>query len=210
MKNSYFFLILCFLTFFLGEVAKYVLDTNALVYNNLAERLTIEQTEQTFEQIRKWQIWGYLLIPVLLFVKTHLIASILGIGSFILNVEVPYKKLWRIVLQAEFLFLIPGILKIVWFYFFETFYTLEDVQNFYPLSLLNLIGSENVAPWFLYPLQTLNVFEAIYWLLLAYLLDKALKTPKNQHTGIKIVASSYGPGLLIWVGAIMFLVLNIG
>ena len=148
-------------------------------------------------------------IPVLLFIKTHIVSSVLSIGTFVFSVEIPYKKLWNIVLKSEFVFLVPSILKILWFYFFETDYTLENIQNFYPLSMFNLIESEQVDIWFFYPLQTINLFEVLYWLLLAYLLDKALKTPKNHHTGIKIVASSYGPGLLIWVVAIMFLILNV-
>ena len=56
----------------------------------------------------------------------------------------------------------------------------------------------------------INAFEVFYCMVLAYLLDKALKIPEKRHTGIKIVASSYGPGLLIWIVAVMFLALNIG
>ena len=90
-KNCRAFLSLWFLTFLLGEVTKYSLDTNALLYNSLAEQLTIEQVEQTFSQMRKLQLLGYLLIPILLFLKTHIVASVLGIGTFVYNSS--YAKL---------------------------------------------------------------------------------------------------------------------
>ena len=85
-------------------------------------------------------------------------------------------------------------------------YTLEDLQYFYPFSTLNIIGYEGLEPWFIYPLQVLNLFELVYWLLLGYGLSKSLKTSMDAAMGI--VVSSYGVGLLIWVVAVMFLTLN--
>lgn len=100
------------------------------------------------------------------------------------------------------------VFKTVWFYFFQADYNLEDLQYFYPLSALNIIGYEGLQPWFIYPFQVLNLFELAYWLILAYLIDKELGIDKKKDTGIKIVASSYGVSLLIWVVGIMFFTLN--
>jgi hypothetical protein len=47
--------------------------------------------------------------------------------------------LWGFVIIAEFVFLLVPIFKIIWFYFFQTNYTLEDIQYFYPLSALNIV-----------------------------------------------------------------------
>src|SRR5690606_2346412 len=117
---------------------------------------------------------------------------------------IKHKRLWNIVLKAEFVFLLVGIIKIVWFYFFQINYTLESVQHFYPLSMLNVIGYENVKSWYIYPLQILNVFEIVYWVILALLIDTELNTSNIKNIGIKIVASSYGPALFLWVVGVMF------
>ena len=183
-----------------------MLNLNTLIYNNLAENLTTEQIEKLFMQARKWQLLGYVLLPLLLFLKTQIIAGVLGIGAYLFNKKITHKTLWGIVLKAEFIFLLVGVLKIVWFNFFQTNYTLEDVQFYYPLSMLSVVGNNNLEPWYIYPLQTLNVFEIVYWIVIALLIDKALK--ENSNSGIKIVASSYGPALLIWVVSIMFFTLN--
>ncbi len=207
MRNYRYFLILCFCTFLLAEITRYALNTNGLLYNSLADQLTVEQLNKAFSNLRKWQLIGYILIPILIFLKTHAIALTLSMGTYFFNTKVPYKKLWNIVLKAEFIFLLVGVLKLVRFYFFKTDFTLEELQIFYPLSMLSIIGSEMVEPWYVYPLQVLNAFEVIYWVVLALLLDHALNNKKG-NMGIKIVASSYGPALLIWVVAVMFFTLN--
>jgi hypothetical protein len=68
------------------------------------------------------------------------------------------------------------------------------------------VGYKGLEAWFVYPFQVLNLFEIAYWLLLAYLLGKALQTHTDE--GLKIVAASYGSALLLWVVAVMFFVLN--
>lgn len=93
---------------------------------------------------------------------------------------------------------------------FQTNYTLEDLQYFYPLSALNIVGYKGLESWFIYPLQVLNLFELAYWLLLAYFIGKLAFTEKDKgkpmDLGFKIVASSYGSALLLWVVVVMFYV----
>lgn len=207
MKNYQIYAILFFSTFLLSELSKFGLNLNTLLYDNLAGQLTAEQLNRVFENMRKWQLWGYLLIPILLFLKTQIVALVLSMGTFFFNVDISYKKLWNIVLKAEFIFLFVSLIKLGWFYFFKTDFTLEELQIFYPLSMLSMIGSDIIDPWYVYPLQVINAFEIIYWIVLDLLLDKAMNTKKG-NLGIKIVASSYGPALLIWVVAVMFFTLN--
>ena len=70
---------------------------------------------------------------------------------------------------------------------------MEDLQYFYPLYALSIIGYEGLQPWFVYPFQVLNLFELAYWFILAYLLGKELESTTDK--GLSIVASSYGVGL---------------
>ena len=138
--------------------------------------------------------------------KTAIIATILDLGCFLFGKEIKYKKLFNLVVKAEFIFLLVILVKTAWFYFFQTNYSLEDLQYFYPLSALSIIGYEGLQPWFVYPFQVLNLFELAYWFILAYLLGKELESTTDK--GLSIVASSYGVGLLIWVVGVMFLTLN--
>jgi len=74
------------------------------------------------------------------------------------------------------------------------------------------VGYQGLEPWFIYPLQVLNLFELAYWFVLAYFIGKLAFTEKDKgkpmDLGLKIVASSYGSALLLWVVVVMFFTLN--
>ena len=99
------------------------------------------------------------------------------------------------------------VFQFVWFYFFRTDFTLDELLTFAPLSLGSIFGFEYFDRWLIYPLQVVNLFEVAYWFILAFLLAKALQITKSK--AFTIVASSYGVGLTIWVAGAMFLILNI-
>lgn len=190
-----------------NEVVKNLLNFKELLHNSLAEELTSTQIENYFELQNKWQWVGYIFVIAFMFIKTSFIASILYIGCFLLSRnEIKFNELWLIVIKAEYVFLILLILKTIWFYLFQINYTIDDIQYFYPLSALNIVGYRGLEPWLIYPFQVLNLFELAYWLILAYFIGKITQT--NMDRGLKIVASSYGSALLLWVAVIMFFTLN--
>ena len=210
MKN---FILITLLSFFLGILSNSILKFEILFINSLSEILTQNQIEEYLNFKKKWQLLSYLIIPILLLIKMSIIASIIYIGAFFYSkAKVTFKQLFNAVVKAEFVFLGVGVLKIVWFYFFQTNYTLEDLQYFYPLSALNIVGYQGLESWFIYPLQVLNLFELAYWLLLSYFVGKLAFTEKDKgkpmDLGFKIVASSYGSALLLWVVVVMFFTLN--
>lgn len=207
------FILLLAIYFIIYIFTKYVFNLDKLLYSSLAEKLTTSQLQLFVESQKKWSWVSYVYIPVFLFIKSILIASILYVGTFFYSkTKVTFKQLFNSVIIAEFVFLGVGILKIIWFYFFQTNYTLEDLQYFYPLSALNIVGYQGLESWFIYPLQVLNLFELAYWLLLSYFVGKLAFTEKDKgkpmDLGFKIVASSYGSALLLWVVVVMFFTLN--
>lgn len=206
MKNYVLFFILLTSTFLLSYLSNYTLNLDELNYNSLAEKLTTTQLKTVLNLQEKWEWVGYVAIAIFLLLKTSIIAAILDIGCFFFSKEIKYKKLFNIVVKAEFLFLFVIIFKTLWFYIFQQDYTLEDLQYFYPLSALNIIGYQGLETWFIYPFQVLNLFEVAYWFILAYLIGKEINETTDK--GLSIVISSYGVGLLIWVVGVMFLTLN--
>jgi hypothetical protein len=201
------FLFLFISLILLIEITKSVLNYEGLLYNSLSDQLTTKQIKHIFELQDKWRWVGYAIFLILLLIKTSLIASSLYIGTFFFSkIPVAFKQLWAIVVSAEFVFLLVPVIKIVWFYFFRANYKLEDIQYFYPLSVLNIFGYKDLEPWFVYPFQILNLFELAYCLIVAFFVGKATQTSMDH--GLKIVAYSYGSALLLWVVTIMFFTLN--
>lgn len=207
MKNNFtLFIILSLSIIFLGWFAEKILNTEELLLSSLSEQLTTGQIEKIIDFRDTWQWVGYVAIPILLLLKISVIALLLDVGCFFFNKKLPYKQLFGMVLRAEFIFLLVPICKIIWFYFFKTNFTFEDLQFFYPLSALNITGYQGLDVWFIYPFQVLNLFEVAYWWFLAYQLDKAFDDKKEK--GINVVASGYGVGLFLWVAGVMFFTLN--
>ncbi|WP_445713392.1 hypothetical protein [Flavobacterium sp.] len=206
-------LILSALTIILAYISFIILPINDLIYQSYSVKLTALQIKEIFALQEKWNWLSYTIIPILLLIKTTLISSILYIGTFFYSkVKVTFKQLFNAVVKAEFVFLGVGVLKIIWFYFFQANYTLEDLQYFYPLSALNIVGYQGLDSWFVYPLQVLNLFELAYWLLLSYFIGKLAFTERDKgkpmDLGLKIVVSSYGSALLLWVVVVMFFTLS--
>jgi len=214
MKNNILIILLnTILTVIVFILSNIILSYESLFLESLSKKITITQIERYIEFQKKWEFLSYSIMLIFLLIKTSLIAITLYIGTFFYSkAKVTFKQLFNAVVKAEFVFLCVGVLKIIWFYFFQTNYTLEDLQYFYPLSALNIVGYKGLDAWFIYPLQTLNLFELAYWLLLSYFVGKLAFTEKDKgkpmDLGFKIVASSYGSALLLWVVVVMFFTLN--
>jgi hypothetical protein len=208
MKHIY---LKCFLltvsVFLIDFLFRFILNIDNLLQNSLTEKLTKKELVHYFAFQDKWQWVTYVFVPLLIFVKTAIITSVLYISTYFFStVAVTFKQLWAMVVQAELIFLLVPVFKIGWFYFFQTNYTLEDIQYFMPLSAINITGYHDLATWFIYPMQVLNVFELVYIVYLSYQIGYLTQT--NADRGLKIVGTSYLPALLLWVVVVMFFTLN--
>ena len=115
---------------------------------------------------------------------------------YLSNVKILFSELFRMVILAEFVFLLQALIKLLWFIFIQTDYTIKDLQYFYALSAINLFEYNQIEPYWLYPLKLINVFELTYWVILAYGLSKIIKQDISES--MKIILSSYVPALLVW------------
>lgn len=208
MKSTFSkYIVLCIALWLLSEITKKVLHFDELLYDNLAEKLTSSQINSIFKMQEKWQWVGYIFFPLYVLLKTVIIASVAYVGIFFFSKQTIYfKQVWDIIIKAEFIFLLVPLSKIIWFYYFETNYTLEDIQNFYPLAAINITGYQGLEQWLVYPFQTLNLFELAYIFYMAWQIGKITNT--NQDFGFKIIGYSYVPMLVLWMAVVMFFTLN--
>lgn len=108
----------------------------------------------------------FLSIPFIYLWKFTVIAFVIWVGCFMFGYRVTYKECWGVVIGAEFVFLIPEVIKIFWFIAIETDPTLNEISAFYPLSLMHFVDYESIDKRYAYPLRALNAFEILYWVLL--------------------------------------------
>lgn len=206
MRNTIIYGILILLTLGLTQLTNFVFNVDDLWASSLSEHLTPDQVNAFINNKNEWEWLGMLIIPVFIFIKVHLITICLSIGSFLFDRKAKYKDILNIVLKADFLFLGVIVIKILWFSIIQTNYTFEDIQAFYPLSLSNLFKPDEIESWLLYPLQLVNLFEVVYWFLLAFGISKIIEG--KFWKSFEMVIASYGTGLLIWIAFVVFMNLN--
>lgn len=139
----------------------------------------------------------YLSIPLIYVWKFSVIALVLWLGGIFLGYRIHYAACWHVAAAAEYVFIVPELLKIGWFLFIESDPGYFEVRAFYPFSLAGLADRQAVASYWLYPLKALNLFELLYWLLL--LAGVHLKLRRRYGTAIAIVFSSYVPLFIFWL-----------
>lgn len=192
----------------IGEISKKLLNIDELVINYHSNQFTQQQIADYLANQKKWEWLGYVIIPIIILLRSSLVATCLSIGMFFYNMEhkLKFKQFFKVALLGEFVLVLVGFVKLGYFLFIKTDYTLQDIQQYYPLSYINFLDIKNLEPWLIYPLQTINVFEVAYFFVLVYGLHKLLKN--NYWKSFEITAASYGTGLAIWIGLVMFLTLN--
>ena len=206
MPKPILFLLLIAVQCLFVFLSNYLLVSDDLYYSSLGEQLSYERIEEMLAQGRKYEWLGYVILPVITLLKLSLVGSCLSIGVFFATNKFSFKSAFGVALVAEFVFLIPTILKILWFAFIQTNYTLKDLQFFYPLSVLNFFDASIIESWLVYPFQLLNVFEVVYWLVLAKGVQKIIQ--KDFTPSFEIVLASYGAGLVLWVAIVMFITVS--
>jgi hypothetical protein len=167
-----------------------------------------DQTIETILNIRERYGWlNYVFMPLTLFLKIFFPALCISIGAVLSSLEFKFKTFFKAVLLAEAVFILAQIVYLINLSQHLDALTIETSLNYFPLSVLSIYGVENVVPWLHYPLQTLNLFEVFYILIISWLLSKQWKP--NFIESLNIVLPSYGTGLLLWLVLVTFLTLQI-
>ncbi|MDA9555152.1 hypothetical protein N9R54_02840 [Pelobium sp.] len=186
--------------------------TSTLLYTDdfYREILSLQLPDKTINSIletkKQYSFFLYPISVVLEIIKYLVITFLVATGLLIFGYKIKFKRILKIVVISDLILIIPSVLKILWFNFYKTNYSLQDLQLFYPLSILNLLNT-NISNIWIYPLQLLNVFEISYWIALAYGISKLINN--NFDKALKIVLSSYIPALVVWVVFVVFLTVTL-
>lgn len=177
---------------------KYILTNDFFTRNGQYLSGIPGQELSVYDMLQKWI---YLSTVSYLFARVLMVTLILYTALYLSEVSVSFKKMLRCVILAEYIFLIPAVIKVFHFYRMGSAFTLEDWHLYYPLSAMQLAGTVP-ADWH-YSLQTLNLFEVMYWFLLAAGIHRI--TGLTYDKSLQVVVRSYLPALLIWVALLTFL-----
>lgn len=190
LKSPILFITICALTFLILYIKKTFIIDQINAFEILEER----GEGGIFGLLAGLQ---YISIPLIYLWKFTVYALILWLAAFVFGHRLTFWQCWQIVAAAEFIFLVPEILKILWFLFVNTDPEYWDVRAFYPLSLMNMVDYETIDSQWHYPLKSLNLFELIYWFLLVA--GVQIRLNKGYKTAFLIVFCSYVAFYLLWL-----------
>ena len=210
-KITILFIIISFLYTALIFLDKTYISTDSKIFDFLAKDYPSSVVQNYMDSQKKWWWVSYAVTPVLIGIKILLVAFCLNFVKIISEKleDVQFRDILTVVLIAEFVFVIAGFYKFFNFYLIDTDYTLETLQTYYPLSLINYKEAISTEKWLAYPLQLVNVFELMYWGILAWGIWELADKKISYQRSLGYVALTYGIGLLFWVGVVCFLILSV-
>lgn len=206
-KSKFIFIISSISTLCVLFIMKQLLPINELILDNYTKTVGIDRASELIQKQEKWQWLEYAILPLIILIRTHITAFLLYIGSTFFNYKFTYKKCVNISFKGEGVILFSLFCKFIWLYFNRDLLTMEYIQLFSPLSLINLFNYNEIDQWASYILQTINLFELIYIFFLSYLIMKNFNV--NFKKSLELVITTYGLGLIIWIMFITFLSLNL-
>ena len=183
----------------------YILNST-LYYNSLSDHLPIAQVNVVMESMKRWEWLGYLLCLFIVPAKALLVSACIYTAMALGENKITFPTVFRVVLVAELIPLTAALARMGWLLIHNAS-SLQEMQYFYPLSLLSLFKAGSLPAWCLYLFQLLNVFEILYWLALAFGIRQFLL--RSFGESLRLVSVSYGFGLFVWVVIIIFVQIQI-
>lgn len=211
MKKLLLYFVVIIIYYTLTFLDSNFIATESKIFDYLANKYPSSVVQNYMESQKKWWWVSYATTPVLIGIKVLLVAFCLNFVKIISEKleDVKFRDILTVVLIAEFVFIIAGFYKFFNFYLIDTDYTLETLQTYYPLSLINYKEAISTEKWLAYPLQLVNVFELMYWGVLAWGIWQLADKKISYQRSLGYVALTYGIGLLFWVGVVCFLILSV-
>jgi len=206
-SNRDLFLLLILIISLTLFVSQNFIVTNEVISEALQLQLSLDRIQQLLDFRDQWAWINYVALPIIYLIKFGLVSLWILCGTVLFGYKVSFKAIFHVVLVAEFVWLVPSFLSIIWFGFIDTDYSLVDIQYFQPLSLLNFFDGLSLDPWVVFPLRAFNVFEVIYALVLTLGMRKVIK--QDWMDSVRFTIPVYGFGFITWIVFITFLTLNL-
>lgn len=189
-------------------LAQEVVLTDQLYYNTYGERLAADRIREMIAMREQYAWVGYVLTPLFVALRVAYAALCLSVGAILAEYRaMSFRRLFKAALLCEGVFLLQSTATTVWNAMIAAPETLREVGAALPTSAAALVDPSGLPRWALYPLRTLNLFEVLYVAALSGTLAWMFGTGWERASLLTVV--SYGVGLLLWIAAATFFLIQI-
>ena len=200
-KNIYIFLYIIILYTILSFISNEFIITKDFIISSYKQKFTSEQIHRILSLRDSYGWFSYVLQARLFALKAFFVALCISIGLLLADIKLSFRSLLKVVFLSEGVFLLYTAIRLVLIHY-HNFSSLKEVTYFSPGSLLSVFNYETLNEAFIYPLQVINIPQLVYFFVLAFGLTAILKN--NYSKNLKIVISSYGTGLILWIAIVVF------
>ena len=158
---------------------------------------------QLLDRYQRMRWVSFLLVPVLLALRLSLVSLCIFIGSFFFTETngKKFKDWWGVAMVAQSVLLAYSVILCA----LNIGFGANKAMELTTYTSLLFLGGEDVEPWISMPLVAVNVFEILYWVVMALLVGRLCGTRFGKS--FKFVISTYGVGYLFYIALLMFLML---
>lgn len=201
------FLAICAFYGIATALQQHFILTDDVYFNSLGEQVAYERIEAMLDK-QKNQAWiSYCFIPLVVLTQVFLITLCLNVGTLFLKDKISFTKIFSLVTKV---LIVPAFFRVLMVIIMIVFYdirTFDDIANTFSFALTNLFDIKALPTWLVYPLSTINLYEALFWVLLAYGVKWLMNM--NFNKSLSFVSYTYGVGLAMWLVFLIFLQLNL-
>jgi len=205
MYRELFFLVIITVGF--RFILRFLIISDDLIVDYYYTQYSYERIKELLEFRSNWYWVSIVVTSIFILVKVHLISVWILTGTVFFGLKVRFKQIFKAVIIAEYVWLVPVIIKIIWFGLIRSDYSLSDIFDLKPISLMIFLNEENVNQWLLFPIRAMNILQLTYIAVLSFVMAKVIDTTVTDS--FQFTVPVYGMGFIIWVVFITFLSMNI-
>jgi hypothetical protein len=177
--------------------------TDTFYYQALGGQLDISRIDSFIAIQKKLGAISHFMVPFFLCIRLGLTTFCLYVISYIDELELSWRECLEIILIGELAFVIMAVVRFLYL-LINPPTSFQDLSWISSLSLSTFF--RNAPRYTSYLLQTINIFELSFWIIITFRISRTTKLNILQSFGT--VAKSYGLGLLLWVVSITFLIIQ--
>lgn len=180
LKTWQIFIIFLVVNIILSWLFQEYVMTREVYHSLLSDRLEAYRIDKQFELMNRFQVWGYLLSPIILWLKFTLVALLLQLPLMLKFIEIPFKQIFRVVMIAS----IAGMMMSATHFSQLLSLPVEEINKsvlkVMPCSLSGLVEISQYPESVITVLSTFNIFEScwivlLFWGLVSISNDKLKK-----------------------------------
>lgn len=188
-------------------IANTFLITEEIYYQTYGEQMAADRIRDVLAMQDKYMWMSYAIIPLMIGLKISFTGLCLSVGAVLMEYgKMTFSKLFKVAMVCEGVFILRAIWQYVYVFNFTEVETLDDL-NQGVASVASLFSPDAIPQWAMYALQTLNVFEIVYVVAIGVFCAYAFR--RDTSSMISFAATSYGIGLVLWVVAATFFLMQV-